>query len=84
MLISLIFFLKTAPNAYSLPRPDIISGKTSAPQYTLGGRNDGLSAPKVSFCQDLSTPLLTSKREIILMKKSKNHRTLLNNDKKEV
>ncbi|VDK35448.1 unnamed protein product [Taenia asiatica] len=35
-----------APNAYSLPRPDIISNKTSAPQYTLGGQNDGLSAPK--------------------------------------
>ncbi|KAH9278746.1 Outer dense fiber protein 3 [Echinococcus granulosus] len=35
-----------APNAYSLPRPDIISGKTSAPQYTLTGRNDGLSTPK--------------------------------------
>ncbi|VDM23297.1 unnamed protein product [Hydatigera taeniaeformis] len=35
-----------APNAYSLPRPDVISGKASAPQYTLGGRNDSLSTAK--------------------------------------
>nr|CDS21238.1 outer dense fiber protein 3 [Echinococcus granulosus] len=37
---------RAPPNAYSLPRPDIISGKISAPQYTLTGRNDGLSTPK--------------------------------------
>ncbi|KAM7534719.1 hypothetical protein Aperf_G00000117772 [Anoplocephala perfoliata] len=28
-----------APNTYSLPAPDVVSGKVSAPHYTLGGRN---------------------------------------------